>query len=243
MVLSMRMIAIDSSGLVASVAILEDDIILAQYNVNYKKTHSQTLLPMLDELVKMIEFDLQTIDAIAVAKGPGSFTGLRIGSATAKGLGMALDKPIVEVPTLDGMAYQLYGSSQMICPLMDARRNQVYTGVYQFIEDASGKMKFEVVKTQCAISIEEMIACVNEMGKAVVFLGDGVPVYKSAIENQIQVPYSFAPAHCNRQDAGSLAALAKIYFEEGKVVSNADHRPDYLRLSQAERERMEKQQN
>ena len=125
----MKILAIDSSGLVASVAIIEDDNMLAEYTVNYKKTHSQTLLPMLDEIGKMIDLDLQTIDAIAVAAGPGSFTGLRIGSATAKGLGLALNKPLVSIPTVDGLAYNLYGTDKLICPLMDARRNQVYTGI------------------------------------------------------------------------------------------------------------------
>ena len=91
----MKILAIDSSGLVASVALLEDDTLLAEYTVNYKKTHSQTLLPMLDAIVQMIDLDLNSIDAIAISKGPGSFTGLRIGSATAKGLGLALDKPLV----------------------------------------------------------------------------------------------------------------------------------------------------
>ena len=90
----MRILALDSSGLVATVAILEDEQTIAEYTVNYKKTHSQTLLPMLDEIVKMTEFDLASVDAIAVAGGPGSFTGLRIGSATAKGLGLALNKTI-----------------------------------------------------------------------------------------------------------------------------------------------------
>ena len=89
----MKILALDSSGLVASVALVEDDNMLGEYTVNYKKTHSQTLLPMLDEVAKMIDLDLNSIDAIAVAAGPGSFTGLRIGSATAKGLGLALDKP------------------------------------------------------------------------------------------------------------------------------------------------------
>lgn len=236
----MRMIAIDSSGLVASVAILEDDIILAQYNVDYKKTHSQTLLPMLDELVKMTEFDLTSIDAIAVAKGPGSFTGLRIGSATAKGLGFALDKPIIEIPTLEGMAYQLYGCEKLICPLMDARRNQVYTGVYRFVCDESGDMQFQIEKDQCAISIEEIVSYINEKKKTVVFLGDGVPVYMEYIKEHTKVPHTFAPAQCNRQDAGALASLAKQYYLEGKFVSSEQHRPEYLRLSQAERERMEK---
>ena len=104
----MRVLALDSSGIVASVAVVEDDTLVAEYTVNYKKTHSQTLLPMLDEIVKMTELDLKTIDAIAVAKGPGSFTGLRIGSATAKGLGLALDKPLVGIPTVEALAYNLY---------------------------------------------------------------------------------------------------------------------------------------
>ena len=126
----MKILAIDSSGLVASVAVVTEDNLMAEYTINYKKTHSQTLLPMLDEIVKMIDLDLQDIDAIAVASGPGSFTGLRIGSATAKGLGLALDKPIIGIPTVDGLAYNIYGTNKLICPLMDARRNQVYTGIY-----------------------------------------------------------------------------------------------------------------
>ena len=120
----MKILALDSSGLVASVAVVEDNQLLAEYTVNYKKTHSQTLLPMLDEIAKMIELDLETIDAIAVAAGPGSFTGLRIGSATAKGLGLALKKPLIPVPTVDALAYNLYDSTGVICPMMDARRKQ-----------------------------------------------------------------------------------------------------------------------
>ena len=107
----MKILALDSSGLVASVAVVEEDQLLAEYTVNYKKTHSQTLLPMLDEIAKMIELDLETIDAIAVAAGPGSFTGLRIGSATAKGLGLALKKPLIPVPTVDALAYNLYDTT------------------------------------------------------------------------------------------------------------------------------------
>ena len=128
----MKILGLDSSGLVAGVAVVEDDNMLAEYTVNYKKTHSQTLLPMLDEIASMIELDLNTIDAIAVAGGPGSFTGLRIGSATAKGLGLALDKPLIRIPTVDGIAYNMCGAGDLVCPLMDARRNQTYTGLYEF---------------------------------------------------------------------------------------------------------------
>ena len=128
----MKILAVDSSGLVASIALVEDDQMIAEYTVNYKKTHSQTLVPMLDEIKKMIDLDLASLDAIAVVKGPGSFTGLRIGSATVKGLGLALNKPIISVPTVDALSYNAYGTDYLICPIMDARRDQVYTGLYEF---------------------------------------------------------------------------------------------------------------
>lgn len=120
----MRILGIESSSMVASVAVVTDGVTTAEYTVNFKKTHSQTLLPMIDEVARMLELELSSVDAIAVSGGPGSFTGLRIGSATAKGLGLALDKPLIHVPTVDAMAYNLYGAAALICPIMDARRNR-----------------------------------------------------------------------------------------------------------------------
>lgn len=233
----MKILGLDSSGLVASVAIVEDNDLKGEYTVNYKKTHSQTLLPMLDEVAKMIELDLNSIDAIAVSGGPGSFTGLRIGSATAKGLGLALGKPLIHIPTVDALAYNLVGSRDMVCPLMDARRNQTYTGLYRF--DGN---QMEIVKPQCAVGIDEIIVDVNEIGQAVVFLGDGVAVFESYIRENCKVPFSFAPAHVNKQRAGAVAALGEIYYKEGKTETAEEHKPDYLRLSQAERERLEGEQ-
>ena len=227
----MKILAFDSSGLVASVAILEEEQLIAEYTLNYKKTHSQTLLPMLDEIVKMTELDLNEIDAIAVAAGPGSFTGLRIGSATVKGLGLALNKPIVSVPTLEGIAYNLYGTDALICPMMDARRKQVYTGLYEF----NGK-KFQIIADQTACPVEEILDRCNEFGRKVIFLGDGVPVYQDMIKDKIQVEYDFAPAHMNRQRAGALGRRAFDYIREEKLESAAEHAPVYLRKSQAERE-------
>ena len=179
----MKIIASDSSGLVASVALVEDDVLIGEYNVQYKKTHSQTLLPMLDELKKMVELDLNTVDAIALAKGPGSFTGLRIGSATAKGLGLALNVPLVEVPTLDGLACNLYGTDKLVCPIMDARRNQVYTGIYEYRKEEGNPLRYRLqeILSQCAISIEEIAEKLNETEREVIFLGDGVPVYSQRL--------------------------------------------------------------
>lgn len=231
----MTIIALDSSGLVASVALLVNGEIRAEYSVNYKKTHSQTLLPMLDEIIRMTEMELNDIDAIAVAAGPGSFTGLRIGSATAKGLGLALNKPLIAVPTLEGLAYNCYGTEEVICPMMDARRSQVYTGSYQFKNN-----EFNVLQEQAVISVEECINRLNQLQMPVVFLGDGVEPYTEQIHELVKVPYRFAPAHMNRQRASSVAIRGLCLAEAGQVVSADAFAPEYLRMSQAERERAEK---
>ena len=181
----MKILALDSSGLVASVAVVENDTLLAEYTVNYKKTHSQTLLPMLDEISNMTELDLSTIDAIAVAGGAGSFTGLRIGSATAKGLGLALEKPLISIPTTAAIAYNIWDTNKFVCPIMDARRNQVYTGVYCYTDH-----RLDTVWEQDTMSIE---------------------------------------------------ALAEVYYKEGKIQTAEEHEPEYLRKSQAERERAERE--
>ncbi len=232
----MKILAIDSSGLVASAAIAEDDRIVAEFNINNKRNHSTTLLPMIDTLKKAAETDFNELDAIAVAKGPGSYTGLRIGSATAKGLALALDKPIVEISTLEAMAYQLYGTDSLICPIMDARRNQVYTGVYLFEGEALNN-----VYADCAQDINELLDYLNKQNKPVIFLGDGVPVFKPTIDEKLKAVHKYAFAFQERQRAAALGILAIRYMKEGKAVSSELHRPEYLRLSQAERERMERE--
>ena len=232
----MKIIAIDSSGLVASVAVATEDRLIAEYTIDFKKTHSQTLLPMLDEIARMIELDMSTVDAVAVAAGPGSFTGLRIGSATAKGLGLALNIPIIAVPTVDALSMNAYGVSDVVCPIMDARRNQVYTGYYEF----DGKCeKPIVIKEQFAEDISVVCHELNSIGRSVLFLGDAVPVYEEEIKKELTVPYRFAPIHMARQHAGALAMLALQYLSEGITETAAEHSPIYLRLSQAERERAE----
>jgi tRNA threonylcarbamoyladenosine biosynthesis protein TsaB len=192
---------------------------------------------MLSEIKEMTQLDLATVDAIAVAAGPGSFTGLRIGSATAKGLGLALNIPIISVPTVDALAYNLYGSNDLICPIMDARRNQVYTGLYEFEND-----KLKIIEKQCAADISDTVDKINDIcgksNKKVIFLGDGVDVYRQRIEEIIKVGYSFAPACANRQRAACVATLGIELYKNGVYETAADHAPEYLRLSQAERERI-----
>ena len=251
----MRILALDSSGLVAGAALVEGegdvrtDRVVAEYTVNYKKTHSQTLLPMVDEIIRMTETDLDSIDAIAVAAGPGSFTGLRIGSATAKGFGLALARPLIHIPTLEGLAYNLYGYEGIICPIMDARRKQVYTGLYSFShkknEDGGlyDEPVFQVLRMQMAVPVEELIRHLNVYRRRVVFLGDGVPVYKEMLAEGLKVPYSFAPSFMNRQRAAAVGALGIRYYEAGRYEAAAEFKPEYLRKSQAERERAEREKN
>ena len=238
----MKIIAMDTSGLVASVAIIEDQTLIGEYNGQYTKTHSQTLLPMLDELKKMVELDLESVDAIALAAGPGSFTGLRIGSATAKGLCFAMDVPVIEIPTLVGLACNLYGTDKLVCPLMDARRDQVYTGIYEFVrkQGQSAGYGLSCLLAQCAVSIEEIASKCNELGREIIFLGDGAAVFETRLSELMKVPYGFAPAHMNRQRAAAFGFLALEYYREGKTVGADEHVPVYLRLSQAEREKRER---
>ncbi len=234
----MKVLALDTSGLVASVALAEGDELRAEFTTNDKKTHSQTLLPMLEQLRQMTGLELNTVDAIAIAAGPGSFTGLRIGSATAKGLGLALQKPLVEVPTLEALAYNLYGTDLLVCPMMDARRNQVYTGLYEYVPQGEN-YELHVLREQCAVDVAQIVEECNRLGREVIFLGDGVPVYREQIREGMKVPYHLAPAHVNRQRAGSVAALGAVYASRGQTVEAALHQPIYLRKSQAEREREE----
>lgn len=230
----MKILAIESSSMVASAAIITEETLLAEYTMNHKKTHSQTLLSMIDEIVTMSETNLEDIDAIAVSGGPGSFTGLRIGSATGKGLGLALNKPLIHVPTMDAMAYNFFGTDKMICPMMDARRSQVYSGIYE----CDARLLTE--REQNLSMIGDVVKELNDLNRDVILLGDGIPVNLKYIQENLKVPYQLAPAHLNRNKASSVAALALIYYKEGKTQEAREYLPDYLSASQAERELKEK---
>lgn len=237
-------LALDSSGLACTAALADGEVLLGEYTVDFKKTHSETLLPMIDALVKEIGVEKKSIEAVACASGPGSFTGLRIGCATAKGIGLALEVPIVPVPTLMGLAYNCAVSDRLVVPLMDARRGQVYTAAYAMYEaghaDRVVGLPKEILPQQ-AVSVEEMIKKVNALNRPLVYLGDGVPVFAEKLKKLTCVDFSFAPLSLSRQRAGSVAALGTLLLAAGKAVPAADFRPEYLRLSQAERERKEKE--
>ena len=232
----MKILGIDSSGLVATVAIQSDDILVGEYTIHNKKTHSQTLLPMIQDMLQMAEVPVEELDAIAVAAGPGSFTGLRIGAATAKGLGQALNIPLVAVSSLEGLAYNLAGADALVCPIMDARRNQAYYGIY----DVSGELPV-VVAEQDAAPIDTVLQKARETGREMIFVGDGVPVFVNRIAEEEGLAYRLGADNVRYQKASSVAALGRKLMEQGKEMPAERFAPIYLRLSQAERERMEKE--
>lgn len=226
----MKLLALDASGLVASVALLTEDKLIAEYTVQDKLTHSQTLMPMLDEIKRMVSLDLSELDYIACAGGPGSFTGLRIGAATAKGLALGLGIPLVSVPTLDALAYNIFATNAIVCPIMDARRQQVYTAFYTW---AGGRLLR--LSEPCAAPMEQVVQKALAFEKDVIFVGDGVPVHQALLSAYPQfIP---APPSCSRQRAACVGALAVELVKEGKAVEGSAFAPTYLRKSQAERER------
>lgn len=227
-------LAIDSSSIVASIALVNKETLIAEYTVNLKMTHSQTLLPMIDEIFKMTGIDKSELKAVAVTSGPGSFTGLRIGAATAKGIALALNIPVIDIPTLEGMAYNYNHCNKLICPIMDARRSQVYTAVYR----CSGEVLENVIQA-AALPLNELIDKLNEIKEEVIFIGDGIPVFTNVIDDTLEVKHYYAKQHLGRQKAGSIGALAWSKYESGQYMDSDAFAPNYFRMSQAERERLE----
>lgn len=228
----MRVLAVDTTSNAASVALVEDNILVGEFVLNHKKTHSQEILPMIDEVLHRAGCEASDIDLFAAASGPGSFTGLRIGIATVKGLAHSVNKPVVGIGTLEALAYNLPFCEHIIVPIMDARRNQVYTGAYMWQE---GEL-VELGEPE-AISIEECIDSCSDFLETV-FMGDGVPVHMEYIKEKLGDKALFAPASCNMQRASSIAMLAMKRADQAESYHGL--MPYYIRKSQAEREREEK---
>ena len=226
----MKILALDTSGQTASVAIVQDGKLIGEFSQNDKLTHSQTILPMIAQLCEQTATDKTQLDYISCAVGPGSFTGLRIGAATAKGLCLGLDKPLICVPTLDALAYNVFMTDAVVCPIMDARRQQVYACFYEWQEE-----KLHTLTPYMAESIDEIITQALSYQKTVLFLGDGVAVHQKRLQEY--AAFHFAPAHCALQRAASVAVCAQEMAKQGNVTKGENLELIYLRKSQAERER------
>ncbi|MDI3535780.1 MAG: tRNA threonylcarbamoyladenosine biosynthesis protein TsaB [Eubacteriaceae bacterium] len=224
----MNILAIDTSTIVASVAIINEDKLLGEMMINHQKKHSEKLMTAIDHLLSDSGLDLSNIDVFGVVEGPGSFTGLRIGMATAKGFAQGLNKPLIGVSTLASLANNVPTSSGYICPILDAQRNQVYTGIYYF--DAS-KLKNKLTDT--ALEIEDLIEEISKLDGNIYCLGDGIPRFYEQIEkscsNTIKVPN-----HVNMNRASSAAELVLHKALTGDFMDYKQLEPVYLRPSYAE---------
>jgi len=228
----MRILALDTSTDVASVAISEAGVIIGEYSCNKGKTHSQKLMPMIQSLLDKVGLSAADMDAFSASIGPGSFTGLRIGVTTVKAMAFAAGKPVISVPTLDALAYNLPMSTSLICPMIDARNNQVFTAVYRFI---NGKLKR--LTDYLGIHINELVDIILPMEGEVVLLGDAAGMHGDFFTQQLGERVYIAPQNTALAKASSVAALACDAYTAGKLENCYDMVPFYLRKSQAERER------
>lgn len=223
----MKILAIDSCMNTSTVALLEDERLVALYTVNTENTHSETLLPMIRDALSSADVGADEIDAYAVSYGPGSFTGVRIGVATVKGLAFGRSKPCVEISTIEGLAQNLEGFDGIVCPVMNARRGQVYTGIF--------KNGVRLMEDRCMM-LDELIPILESYGEKIYFVGDGYGLaLKADVKNMGVTPEPLRYA-CG-YSVGKIA-YRKIMNNEG--VSDTEIRVNYLRKPQAEREREER---
>jgi tRNA threonylcarbamoyladenosine biosynthesis protein TsaB len=226
----MRILSIESASVTASCAVAEDENILGEYTLRHKKTHSEKLMPLVEELMEELKLKVSDIDFIAVSKGPGSYTGLRIGAALAKSLAYAAGIEIVSVPTMKSLAANVYHESKLIVPIMDARGGRVYTGIYRWDNNEC----IEVVD-QFPSNIDELVEILNGYEDPMIFNGDGSVIYRDRLENSLNKKAYFAPEVFNYLKASTLASVAYKMACRGDTVTAEAFKPQYLRLSQAER--------
>lgn len=231
----MKILALETSAVAASAAVCEDEELIAQSFQRTGLTHSATLMPMVETMLKNAGISLDNIDLIAVAAGPGSFTGLRIGVSAAKGLAWPTNKPCAGVSTLEAMAWQLCGMDGIVCAAMDARRQQVYNALF----DLSGGKPVRISPDR-AISLDELQAELADTEKTQIMVGDGAHLCYNAFQ-KCGYPVRMAPPHLRYQTAWGVARCALEQAREGKLTDAAGIIPNYHRLSQAERERLAKQ--
>jgi tRNA threonylcarbamoyladenosine biosynthesis protein TsaB len=230
----MLILSVDSSATPASVCLYRDGRVIAEYYIHTALTHSETLVAMIDSVLKTTGTKPSDIDYYAVNHGPGSFTGVRIGVSAVKGMAYAAVKPCIAVSTLESMAYNLLACDAVICACMDARRQQVYNALFRVKDGA-----IERLCEDRAIGVEELLGELSEIRERIILVGDGAELVKRSCPDDPHI--LLAPAAQRYQRASSTAILAALKAERGEVISSSALMPTYLRLSQAEREMQNKQ--
>ncbi|MGM9636564.1 MAG: tRNA (adenosine(37)-N6)-threonylcarbamoyltransferase complex dimerization subunit type 1 TsaB [Eubacteriales bacterium] len=233
----MKILALDSSASVASVALCENDSLVSEFSLCDQNKHSETLLPMLESMLKLAGIDLSEVDLFAVSNGPGSFTGIRIGISLIKGLAFGSGKPCIGVPTLEALAYNLTGSDGLICPVMDARREQVYHALFS--------MRSGIPTRLCEdrlIPVKELCAELKHQSEPIYLVGDGYDMTANLLGLPENLPGNFrvTPPTARLSHAVSVARAAKVRYDNGQSGTDSELLPVYLRASQAERERLER---
>jgi len=226
----MKILSIESASVTASCAVAEDENILGEYTLRHKKTHSEKLMPLIEDLMRELKLKIDDINYIAVSRGPGSYTGLRIGAAIAKSIAFAAGIEIIGVPTMKSLAANLYIEDKLIVPVMDARGGRVYTGIYRWENNECTDLK-----DQFPCNIDELIEILKDYEEPIIFNGDGSVNYREKIENTLKKKAYFAPEVFNYLKASTLACVAYKMAARRETVPAEAFKPQYLRLSQAER--------
>jgi tRNA threonylcarbamoyladenosine biosynthesis protein TsaB len=223
----MIILAIDTSTPTGSVAVLEGDTVLAEVAVTSQQTHAKRLVSALDATLRMTDLTIADCDGFAVTTGPGSFTGLRIGVSTVKGLAFATKKPVTGVSTLDALVYQLPSYAHLVCPMLDARKGQVYSALYECI----GHMKWKRVIEDCAIEPRQWL---KQIGDLCLFVGDGASVYGELIREILGDLAYFTPPYLNRVRASVVGYIGMKRILDGQIADIDRLVPHYIRKSDAE---------
>lgn len=230
----MKILALDSTAQAATVALCEDDRLLAEYTINNGNTHSETVLPMTESVLRMLSLTTDDIDLFCASAGPGSFTGVRIGVTTIKGLAFQKGKPCIGVSTLEALAQNLTVTDGLLCPVMNARRKQVYTALFRCLDG-----RLQRLTEDQAIAIAELDDILAAYDEPVYLCGDGYDITKEHLKH----PTKNTPERLRHQSAYSVAQVARRLFESGVRTTDAEMVATYLRPCQAERERMERERN
>lgn len=225
----MIVLSIDSSSKVATVALLKDDTLIGEYILNDKREHSVLLMPMIENLLKECNLTVDDIDGYVVSKGPGSFTGLRIGIATIKGMSVGSNKPYISISSLDALAYSISPFHGIICPIMDALRENVYTALFK-----NENKRLEKILDYTPLDLDDLINILKEKDEEVMFTGDGLIKHKDYIKENLPKAH-FAPNHLSVVHASSLGELGLELLKNG-VCDDPNSSPIYLKKPQAERE-------
>jgi tRNA threonylcarbamoyladenosine biosynthesis protein TsaB len=229
----MKILAIESASIIASCAVSENDMVLGEYSIGHKKTHSEKLMPLIEKLLEDMEINIKDIELIAISEGPGSYTGLRIGASIAKSIAYAINVPIANVPTMKSLAANIYSIDKYIVPVMDAKSGRLYSGIYTWVNN-----NLITVKEQFPSNIDELIEFLNDLKKPIILSGDGSENYKSIFMEKLKIEYTFSPKQFNILSASPLACLGYNMYLNGETIDSSEFYPKYLRLSQAERNKI-----